>query len=76
MGITHEFLVPDVDLPKVYFDCLNHVGNPFVACSGFMNFGEELWVEFQFKRTQFENWQEFTSAVLKLLESFKEDAAR
>jgi len=69
-----EYLVPEENDGDIYFDCLRESGNPGVGCIGFMNYGETLSLEFQFRRSILENWRQFREASVKLLNSFRSAA--
>lgn len=67
-----EFLVPDSS--EMYFECIREISNPLVGCNANVNYGENLVLNFQFKRSQFERWPQIREAVLKLLSSFRQPA--
>jgi hypothetical protein len=68
--LIKEFLVPESGDSEIYFECLRERSNPYVGCIGFADFGQNLSVEFQFKRSEFEKWREMRRAALTLLTSF------
>jgi hypothetical protein len=67
-----EFLVPDSS--EMYFECIREIFNPLVGCNATVNYGENLVLNFQFKRAQFERWPQIREAVFKLLSSFRHPA--
>jgi hypothetical protein len=56
---------------KRYLECLHEDQNREVGCSLFSDYGESLSLVIQFKRSQFERWPAFYSAVVNLLDSFR-----
>jgi hypothetical protein len=71
-GLITEFLVPDSN--EMYFECIRDISNPHVGCNATVNYGENLVLNFLFKRTQFERWPDIREAVFKLLNSFRQRA--
>jgi hypothetical protein len=65
-----EFLVPDSI--EMYFECIRDISNPHVGCNATVNYGENLVLNFLFKRAQFERWPDIREAVFKLLNSFRQ----
>jgi hypothetical protein len=73
-----EFLVPDsgADPPNIYFDCLIEGENPSVGCFAHSNFGQNLSLEFIFRRTELQHWREIRDAVVNLLNGFRQKPER
>lgn len=69
---TEEFFVPDGG--GIYLKCLRQLFNPLAGCRGIVNYGKNLSLNFQFKRSQFEKWPEIHKASVKLLDSFRQRA--
>lgn len=72
--MINEYLVPENGGNDIYFNCLREVGNPGVGCTGSVNYGENLVLEFQFRRSELENWKMFYEASVRLLNDFKRNA--
>jgi hypothetical protein len=70
--LVTEFLVPDSN--EMYFECIRDISNPHVGCNATVNYGENLVLNFLFKRAQFERWPDMREAVFKLLNSFRQPA--
>jgi hypothetical protein len=68
--LIKEFFVPDGQ--DIYFECLREAANPHVGCSGVVNYGQNLSLRFQFRRSQFERWPEIREAALTLLNSLRQ----
>jgi hypothetical protein len=68
--LIKEFFVPDEQ--DIYFECLKEAANPHVGCSGFVNYGQNLLLRFQFKRSQFERWPEIRGAAVTFLNSLRQ----
>jgi hypothetical protein len=63
-----EFLVPEGG--GIYLKCLRQLFNPHVGCSGIVNYGQNLSLNFHFRRSEFDKWPEIQKAVISLLNSF------
>ena len=68
--LLKEFFVPDEQ--GIYFECLREAANPHVGCSGVLNYGQNLSLRFQFRRSQFERWPEIRDAAIALLNSLRQ----
>jgi len=69
-ALTKELLVPESDANgPVYFECLKNTSD-WTACTGHANFGDSLWVDFQFKRLLWASALNIRDATIKLLTEF------
>jgi len=68
-----EYLIPEDFVGKrTYLECHRERLNPFVGCTCFTTFGENISLEVSFRRSQLEKWREMLRSAEGLLTSFKE----
>jgi hypothetical protein len=69
-----EFFVPEGG--GIYLKCLRQLFNPHVGCSGIVNYGQNLSLNFHFRRSEFDKWLEIQKAVISLLNSFRQNTSQ